>query len=1046
MNPIKKKSSDILFLRATSICLLYFFLPLKAFCQNENKNWYFGTGTDGLIFINNIPQKVSNKYNWVGYEGMIVVSNPVTGELQFYSDGEKVIDKDHNIMSNGTGLSGAASGSQCVQCCPIPGSSDRKFYLFTNSAWDFTSGVISYSIVDFTSNPLGIVTNNNTPLWNGPSDQGMCLVNKSNSNDYWLISNVYATATYYVWAITSSGIGIPSIYTFTNTGESYQMNYDHTTQKLIVTGYGNKHITLINFNAVTGVLTNEIQLGSAFGDCLSARFSPDGSKLYAGVTPVGSPSPTLYQYDFASSVWTNMNTCCYAHDIKKGPDGKMYHIHTYNDSQPIAVIEFPNLSAINNSCNYHTITFNPGFDGEVRRFPEFVTLPNTIIINTSDTTICAGNSITLSVNVAQSVNDTILPPGSQFEYTFNEPAAGWTTTTGGWASGNAPFGNLSNGSPPEFNYNTYWPSNIPEGVDGLDLHIRKNINFSGFDLSAIHWYLGVDNGFILYVNGTPIDSSYEDGYAYRWEYSGIIPAALSTTGNNIIAIGLIDDGESTAFDMMILGQRLSQGTSILWSTGDTTASITVTPIQNTTYFVTVTTGTNICSDSIRISVGVPSVQLINASVCQGENYAGYTASGIYIDTLVAANGCDSVRTINLTVNPRTFSNITQSICAGQSFEGYTSTGTYIDTLVAANGCDSVRTINLTVNQRTFSNITQSICAGQSFEGYASAGNYIDTLVAANGCDSIRTINLTVNQRMFSNITQSICAGQSFEGYSSAGIYIDTLVAANSCDSIRTINLTVNQRMFSNITQSICAGQSFEGYTSAGTYIDVLVAANGCDSVRTINLTVKSRSYLTIIQSICQGQTYLGHNTGGTYIDTLVAINGCDSIRTLQLTILSKPIPDLGSDKEICSGDSLILYPGSFSTYNWQNGLTQSHFVANQPGMYSVLVTNNCGSAIDQILIKEKICDIYFPSAFTPNNDGKNDLFKVLGAHAISDYHLTVYNRWGQKIFETTDYTKGWDGLVNGKLQNTGVFVWHSEFKNAGNPNKILMKGTVLLIK
>jgi gliding motility-associated-like protein len=115
-------------------------------------------------------------------------------------------------------------------------------------------------------------------------------------------------------------------------------------------------------------------------------------------------------------------------------------------------------------------------------------------------------------------------------------------------------------------------------------------------------------------------------------------------------------------------------------------------------------------------------------------------------------------------------------------------------------------------------------------------------------------------------------------------------------------------------------------------------------------------------------------------------------------------------------------------------------------MYSVLVTNNCGSAIDQILIKEKICDIYFPSAFTPNNDGKNDLFKVLGAHAISDYHLTVYNRWGQKIFETTDYTKGWDGLVNGKLQNTGFFVWHSEFKNAGNPNKILMKGTVLLIK
>ena len=62
------------------------------------------------------------------------------------------------------------------------------------------------------------------------------------------------------------------------------------------------------------------------------------------------------------------------------------------------------------------------------------------------------------------------------------------------------------------------------------------------------------------------------------------------------------------------------------------------------------------------------------------------------------------------------------------------------------------------------------------------------------------------------------------------------------------------------------------------------------------------------------------------------------------------------------------------------------------------------------------------SAFTPNNDGKNDLFKILGAYNVNDYHLLVYNRQGQKAFETIAYNQGWDGRVRGQLQNAGVFV------------------------
>jgi gliding motility-associated-like protein len=351
-----------------------FIINFTLSAQHEDKNWYFGTGTDGIIFdINNNPIKVSNKYSSgnFGFEGIIVVSNPSSGDLLFYSDGNKVINKNHAVMTNGTGLSGNFSGAQCVQCCPMPGSCAKKYYLFTNSAMDQTNGSISYSIVDFTTNPLGIVTNINTALWAGPSAEGMCLVNKSNSNDYWLIVSQGSTASYRVFPLTSTGIGTSVLFTFTITGSSYQMNYSKTAQKIVVTGYGNKKITTVNFDANTGILSNEVQLGSSFTSSTgAARFSPDGTKLYA--TDIAN----LWQYNFTTSVWTNMNTNVgIPHDLRVGPDGKMYHINSHNSSQPMAVIDFPNNNAIGNSCNYHILTFTPAFNGEVRRFPEFVTLP-----------------------------------------------------------------------------------------------------------------------------------------------------------------------------------------------------------------------------------------------------------------------------------------------------------------------------------------------------------------------------------------------------------------------------------------------------------------------------------------------------------------------------------------------------------------------------------------------------------------------------------------------------------------------------------------------
>ena len=149
--------------------------------------------------------------------------------------------------------------------------------------------------------------------------------------------------------------------------------------------------------------------------------------------------------------------------------------------------------------------------------------------------------------------DVILAPGSTWEYTFTDPGAGWNTTTGGWATGPAPFGNYLGGSydpAGDFNYRTLWPA---DGADGYDLWVRTSINLTNFDLASVLWGLGVDNGFALYANGVLIAAANGEGYTYRWEYSGGFAPGVLNQGLNVIAVALEDHGGLTAFDMQITG-------------------------------------------------------------------------------------------------------------------------------------------------------------------------------------------------------------------------------------------------------------------------------------------------------------------------------------------------------------------------------------------------------------------------------------------------------------------------------------------------------------
>ncbi|MBL9138237.1 MAG: hypothetical protein JNK85_20380 [Verrucomicrobiales bacterium] len=150
--------------------------------------------------------------------------------------------------------------------------------------------------------------------------------------------------------------------------------------------------------------------------------------------------------------------------------------------------------------------------------------------------------------------DILLSPGATWEFTTTDPTgdATWNTTTGSWATGPAPFGNVFSG---DFGYEfgTLWEA---DGDRDDDLWVRTSLDLSSVDLTSLSFDLGVDNGYKLYANGTLIASDNAEGYTSRWEYSGAIPPGSLLPGINVFAVALEDHGGLTAFDMQIRGEHI----------------------------------------------------------------------------------------------------------------------------------------------------------------------------------------------------------------------------------------------------------------------------------------------------------------------------------------------------------------------------------------------------------------------------------------------------------------------------------------------------------
>ena len=115
-------------------------------------------------------------------------------------------------------------------------------------------------------------------------------------------------------------------------------------------------------------------------------------------------------------------------------------------------------------------------------------------------------------------------------------------------------------------------------------------------------------------------------------------------------------------------------------------------------------------------------------------------------------------------------------------------------------------------------------------------------------------------------------------------------------------------------------------------------------------------------------------------------------------------------------------------------------------VYFLTVTDNLGCVIsDSLRLTIKQAELLIPTAFSPNKDGVNDVFRVTNDN-VSQITFQVFNRWGEKVFESTDQKEGWDGTYRDEPQELGVYVWKAEYKLSGAPTVKFASGNVTLVR
>ena len=340
----------------------------------EAWHWRFGNKC-GLDFSSGAPVQEYNPY-YVG-GGSASFSDPLTGQYLFFVAGNKIYDKNNTVVSNGAGLFTTVNSTQADLVVPVPGRANI-YYVFTADQAGPTNKGVNYSIVDMNLNGgSGAVTVKNQPLTPAGATEKLVAVRSCNGVDYWILTHPFNTNIFNAYKLDSSGIDtVPVVSavgtTHTNLGGAYweaagYLKVSPNGKKLAL-GICSDSIRLLeifDFDNATGLISNPVSINYPYNIVgpYGLSFSPDNSKLYAGVYPGGAYS-LLYQYEVSSGVAPTIiasqtiihqETVTFINSygrifnaMQLGPDGKIYITCTWTDT--LAVINRPDSAG--SACNF----------------------------------------------------------------------------------------------------------------------------------------------------------------------------------------------------------------------------------------------------------------------------------------------------------------------------------------------------------------------------------------------------------------------------------------------------------------------------------------------------------------------------------------------------------------------------------------------------------------------------------------------------------------------------------------------------------------------
>jgi gliding motility-associated-like protein len=432
------------------------------------------------------------------------------------------------------------------------------------------------------------------------------------------------------------------------------------------------------------------------------------------------------------------------------------------------------------------------------------------------------------------------------------------------------------------------------------------------------------------------------GNTLGWSVAGTgVLASVSMIGlnTNSVNVGVTGTVQVTPKSILLTGLNLLPNATfgIKWSCSDGAGNDNGIAIDNFRLAV-------VCS---------PSIVSIDTTLCAGASFVlngnTYTTPQIVSDTLLAANGCDSIVNYELNFLPAITHSFADTICAGVTYnwgsQNLTASGNYNQTFPSFTNCDSTVTLNLFVRPAITYSFADTICAGATYnwgsQSLTASGNYNQTFPSFTNCDSIVTLNLFVRPAITYSFADTICAATTYnwssQSLTASGNYNQTFPSFTNCDSIVTLNLFVRPAITYSFADTICVATTYnwgsQSLTTNGSYNQTFPSFTNCDSIVTLNLFVRSAITHSFADTICGTATYnwgsQSLTASGSYNQIFTSATSCDSVVTLNLFVRSA-ITHSFTDT-ICGT----------ATYNWgSQSLTAS-------GSYNQIFTSatSCDSVV-----------------------------------------------------------------------------------------------------